>query len=66
MAPAFTTTLVIEPAVDVTVTLSNTGDPTSTGFGEAVAAAMLIAAGPGCGENTAAENDASDKLGDKN
>ena len=40
MALAFTTTLVIEPAVDAAVTLSNTGDPTSTGFGEAEAAVM--------------------------
>ena len=66
MALAFTTTLVIEPAVDVAVTLSNTGAPTNTGFGEAVAAAMLIVGGPGCGANTTAENGASDKLGDEN
>ena len=66
MALAFTTTLVIEPAVDVAVTLNNTGDPTSTEFGEAEAAVMLIVGGPSCGANTTAENDTSELLGDKN
>jgi hypothetical protein len=41
MELASTITLVIEPAVEAVVTLSNNGDPTNTGFGEAEAAVML-------------------------
>jgi hypothetical protein len=42
MALASTTTLVMEPAVEVVVTLNKTGDLTNTGFGDAEAAVMLM------------------------